>query len=327
MLRIKSFAKINLGLEILGKRTDGYHELRTLFQSISLCDEIEIEPCSTPGIRLSGSAPDIPWDADNLIHRAGELLLRESGYPGGAAIHVRKRIPPGKGLGGGSSNAAVTLAALNQLWGLGIPPLKLATLAGRLGADVPYFLTGGLCLGTGIGDRIEPLEDLPGFFCVLTRPDRFLSTARVYARVPPVLTSGRKASRIDGFLSRREICGLINDLEETVFRIDPQLITTKCLLQELGAELSLLSGSGSAVFGLFRDETRARNALKALPPWSRPVLSETISRKRYRIEMGLGCSQVVRQRPLEPPFGGSNPPTPARISNNERPARPIWKKR
>lgn len=284
MIRIKSFAKINLGLEVLGRREDGYHELKTLFQSISLHDDLEFTRLESPDIRLSGSDPEIPWDSNNLIHKAAELLRRESGFSGGAEIRVKKRIPAGKGLGGGSSNAAGTLAALNRIWEVGFDRARLMRLAARLGADVSYFLEGGLCLGTGIGERIEPLDDLPELACVLALPERFMSSAGVYERLPAILTSQGKISKIDGFLSRREICGLINDLEETVFRIDPLLKATKCLFQKVGAELSLVSGSGSAVFGLFREKSRARDAGEALLPRWRTVLSETISRERYRID-------------------------------------------
>ena len=159
-MTVRSFAKINLGLEIVGKRPDGYHDIRTLFQTISLADEIDFGPAPDGVLELSGDDPAVAWDRTNLVHRAARLLQGGAGTAKGAKIAVRKSVPAGRGLGGGSSNAATTLLALNGLWSLGLGAGELARLARGLGADVPFFLKGGLCLGEEIGDRLTPLPDL-----------------------------------------------------------------------------------------------------------------------------------------------------------------------
>ena len=160
-MKIESFAKINLGLEVVQRRPDGFHEVRTLFQSVGLRDTLEFLSIPGGGIELTGSDSSISWAEDNLIHRAAVLLVRRHApKKGGIAIRVVKNIPPGRGLGGGSSNAAMTLWALNRLWGLGLARRELMALGAELGSDVPYFLEGGLCLGTGRGEEIQPLEDL-----------------------------------------------------------------------------------------------------------------------------------------------------------------------
>ena len=180
-MKVESFAKINLGLEVIRKRPDGFHEIRTLLQSIGLRDTLELTPLSGGGIELTGSDPNISWAEDNLIHRAAALLLR-SHAPGneGIAIRVVKNIPAGKGLGGGSSNAAMTLWALDKLWGLGLPGQELMSLGAELGSDVPYFLEGGLCLGTGRGEKIQPQPDLATGHVLLVLPRLAVSTARMY---------------------------------------------------------------------------------------------------------------------------------------------------
>lgn len=162
---VRAFAKINLGLEIVGKRPDGYHDIRTLFQTVSLGDEIELE-AAAGGLELTGDDPGISWDRTNLVHRAAGLLRERTGSAEGVRIAVRKMIPAGRGLGGGSSDAAATLLALNRMWGLGLGPEEMAPLARKLGADVPFFLEGGLCLGEGIGDRLTPLPDLSPLACL-----------------------------------------------------------------------------------------------------------------------------------------------------------------
>ncbi|MFQ6108939.1 MAG: 4-(cytidine 5'-diphospho)-2-C-methyl-D-erythritol kinase [Candidatus Aminicenantales bacterium] len=164
-MKIRSYAKINLGLEILRKREDGYHEIKTLFQSIDFYDVLELSNLHTEGILLKGNDPSVCWDKNNLIHKAVALLRERCGLSRGVAIHVDKRIPPGRGLGGGSSNAAMTLYALNKMWELGLNKKELMTLGQELGADVPFFLEGGLCLGEARGDIVTPLPDIKPLSC------------------------------------------------------------------------------------------------------------------------------------------------------------------
>jgi 4-diphosphocytidyl-2-C-methyl-D-erythritol kinase len=285
----KSFAKINLGLEVLGQRPDGYHNIRTLFQSISLHDELEFETLPTSDIELEGDDPEVPWDESNLIFKAVRLLRDHSGVTEGVHIRVAKRIPSGRGLAGGSSNAAVALSALSALWRLGLSQSELAELGRGLGADVPFFFTRGLCLGEERGDRITPLPDLPILYGVLVCPPFPIATALIYRNLPS-LTSDSKDSKIMRFLETRELGFLENQLEDTIFRLFPQLKEYKSFFRSQGAELSLIAGSGSAVFGLFRDLRAAELALAETKKRGAAVLVETVPRGMDWIEREAGVS-------------------------------------
>ena len=287
-MRVKSFAKINLGIEILGKREDGYHEIITLFQTVGLYDLLEFRPLPEDAIILEGDDGTVPWDESNLIYRTAALLKKRFDLKQGIKIRAEKKIPSGRGLGGGSSNAAVTLLVLNELWRIGLDKKLLMGLGATLGADVPFFLEGGLCLGQGKGDRIIPLEDLAPLFCLLVLPSLSLSTAAVYESIPRALTSQGKESKIDRFLSSRELGFLENDLEKTVFYLYPQIKEIKDSLREQGSELSLMSGSGSAVFGLFADKQRAEKALRAVAKDHPAILAKTVSRKDFWEEWYTG---------------------------------------
>jgi 4-diphosphocytidyl-2-C-methyl-D-erythritol kinase len=278
-MKCRSFAKINLGIEVLGKRDDGYHEIRTLFQAVDFSDTLEFHPLAERDIRLSGTDPSIPWDGRNLVHRAAELLQQDYPRAAGVEIRVAKSVPAGKGLGGGSGNAAVTLFALNGLWELGLEKGRLQEYGRRLGADVPYFLEGGLCLGEGRGDEITPLPDLPVHYCVLALPPFPILTADVYRRLR--LTSPAEASKMNRFLARREFGLLENNLEETVFSLYPRLKAIKGFFLQKEAVLSLVSGTGSAVFGLFDDREKAARALAEIGRTEKALLVETLSRERY----------------------------------------------
>ncbi len=288
-MKLKSFAKINLGLEVLGKRPDGYHEIRTLFQSVGLHDELEFETAPDGALEVRGDSPSVPWDERNLVHKAAALLRRESGARAGVLVRVKKRIPAGSGLGGGSSNAAVTLLALDRLWGLGLGRARLHDLAARLGSDVAYFLEGGLCLGEGRGEKITPLDDLPRMHAVIALPAIVCLTADVYGGHRVSLTSKDKPSKISRFLQSREVGSLENRLERTVFRLYPQLKDIKRFFQNRGAALSLVTGSGSAVFGLFRSREDAERGWTEARKRHPSVLVETLSRDEY----GKGLSDGV----------------------------------
>jgi 4-diphosphocytidyl-2-C-methyl-D-erythritol kinase len=287
-MNVRSFAKINLGLEIVAKRPDRYHDIRTLFQSIDLADRIELEPTSDGKIRLEGDDPSVPWDRTNLVSRAARLLQQETGTSAGAFIRVTKAVPPGKGLGGGSSNAAVTLYALNRLWALGLGPETLAELALGLGSDVPFFLHGGLCLGESRGEALTRLADFPPLPCVLVFPPYPILTAEIYAGVGPSLTSEGKDSKIMRFLDTGDFGLLENDLEHIIFRRYPELDGFKRFFKGQGAMLSLVTGSGSAVFGLFSDAERAREALGKLRGKSEARLAETLPREGYWTQVDAG---------------------------------------
>ncbi len=288
-MTVKSFAKINLGLEIVGQRPDGYHDIRTLFQTVSLADELDFEPAPDGLLDVAGDDPGVAWDGTNLVHRAARLLQGEAGTAGGAKIAVRKRIPAGRGLGGGSSNAAVTLLVLNGMWGLGFAPGELAPLARVLGADVPFFLQGGLCLGEGIGDHLTPLPDRSPLACLFVFPPFPISTASVYAGVNASLTSPGKVSKIVRFLESGDFGLLENDLERIIFRAHPELERWTRFFREQGALLSQVSGSGSAVYGLFPDTASAEAARRRLPGPSDARLAATLPRESYWAQLGAGA--------------------------------------
>jgi 4-diphosphocytidyl-2-C-methyl-D-erythritol kinase len=280
-MKLYSFAKINLGLEVLGKRADDYHEVRTLLQAIDLYDVLEFRLLTSPAILLTGDDPQIPWDERNLIHRAAVLLRENFSVSMGVGVNVHKRVPSGKGLGGGSSNAAMTLFALDRLWGLNLEKRTLMEWGKRLGADVPYFFEGGLCLGSGRGDEVEAVEDLPPCYCVLALPETTILTESVYSQFRHILTSNTKDSKIIRFLESRRLSVLENSLEETVFRSYPEIKAIKSLFRRSKPELSLMSGSGSAVFGLYKEEKEAREALRELSKEHPSLLVGTIPREQY----------------------------------------------
>jgi 4-diphosphocytidyl-2-C-methyl-D-erythritol kinase len=289
-MKIRSFAKVNLGLEVLGKRPDGYHDILTLFQCINMSDVLEFVPAPGRDIRLSGNDPSVPWDERNLIHRAAELLRRETGKGSGVLIEVAKSIPAGRGLGGGSGNAAMTLFGLNILWDLNLSPSDLAGLGKRLGADVPYFLEGGLCLGEERGDQVTPLPDLPPVFYLLAFPPFPVGTAGIYAAWRPSLTSAAKPSKIKRFLENKDFGLLENQLEETIFRSYPQLEEFKRFFQGQGAEASLVSGTGSTVFGLFAEKEKALRGWRELRKRVPALVVKSLPRETYWRRLRAGVS-------------------------------------
>jgi 4-diphosphocytidyl-2-C-methyl-D-erythritol kinase len=294
-LRLRSFAKVNLGLEVLGVRDDGYHELRTLFQTIDLADEIVLRRRAR-GVRVVCDHPLVPSDASNLAARAAERLRSYAGVRGGVEITIRKRIPVGGGLGGGSSNAATVLLGLDRLWRLGLGPDGLHRLARGLGADVPFFLLGGTALGLARGDEVYPLRRQLRGHVVVVDPGIQVSTARVFARLDTRLTPREKSNSIFYFVSR-ELEGpgafrfLQNDLEEAALEEAPALREPggriRAVLLREGASVAALSGSGSCYFGLFekaRPAERARAALCALG--LRALAGRTLALEQYRDAWG-----------------------------------------
>ncbi len=287
-MRIKAFAKINLGLEVLQKRDDGYHDIRTLFQSISLHDEIEIKLSPSGPIILEGTDRAISWGKDNLVYKAAYIMKQQSMTDKGISIHVVKDIPAGAGLGGGSSDAAITLLTLNKMLGLNLKKEELMAFGRGLGADVPYFMEGGLCVGAGRGDQISVIDDLPAFYCVLVMEGTPISTKLVYNSFSKSLTSKDKDSKIIEFLNTRGLGGLENDLEETVFHLYPQIKEVKSHISKMGAALSLVSGTGSVVFGLFERKDKAEAALESAKKVYTCVLAETLDREEYWSRLAHG---------------------------------------
>lgn len=273
-LRVRAFAKVNLGLEVLGVREDGYHELRTLFQTVDLHDDLTVEtrPRSS-AIEVACDHPLVPTDATNLVHRAASMLQTYGRVSGGVRLEIKKRIPVGGGLGGGSSDAAAALLALDRLWRLGLGPAGLHRFAVRLGADVPFFLLGGTALGMARGDEVYPLHRQIRGHIVIADPGGPVSTAAVFRRIDASLTPRENSNIIFRFVSS-DLGGeaswslLTNDLEQAAFEEAPSLKEKSGLIRGLlvqeGALLAALSGSGSSYFGFFDDPASARRAAAAI---------------------------------------------------------------
>lgn len=290
-LKLRSYAKVNLGLEVLGVREDGYHELRTLFQTIDLYDDVILRP-RPRAISVKCTHRMVPGDRTNLVVRAAEALRRYAGVSAGVEIEIQKRIPVGGGLGGGSSNAAAVLLGLDRQWRLGLEPEALHRLARRLGADVPFFLLGGTALGLGRGDEVYPLRRQLRGWVVLVDPGIPLLTAAVFARVDRSLTPRENSTSIFYFVSR-ELEGvgagrlLVNDLEEAAMEEAPALRErvgrVRDVLRGEGARVAALSGSGSSFFGLFDGARAARRAGMALESHGFPVrVVPTLTLEQYR---------------------------------------------
>lgn len=269
----KAYAKINLTLDVLGKRADGYHEIKMVMQTVSLYDTVTVELLENENdsgkIYAETNLPFLPTGGDNLACRAAELFFAETGLNYGAKITLEKHIPVGAGLAGGSSDCAVVLKALNKLCDSGLSMHKLCSMGVRLGADVPYCLLGGTRLAEGIGERLSPLPRMPRCSVLLVKPAFSISTKSVYEKIDSISDYRRPDTErvIDGLYSSRleEIAaGMGNVLEEVSVSDYPVLDEVKLQLLSLGAEAAQMSGSGPTVFGLFSDISKAREAKNKL---------------------------------------------------------------
>jgi 4-diphosphocytidyl-2-C-methyl-D-erythritol kinase len=287
-IRVPACAKVNLRLEILGKRNDGFHELRTIFQTISLHDELRLRLSRKPGISLSvqgdQSLAGEPRQ-NNLVYRAVEAVRRQTKARPGVEIELWKAIPAGRGLGGGSSDAAAAMLGYLRLTRQQLPLPKLVELAAGLGADVPFFLFGGRALGVNKGDEIYPLPDIAQQALLVISPRNIhVPTPAAYRWLnAPRLTNSAANPKLWGFCA---LCwsapggGLSNDFESAVFRRHSRLRSIKRELLRRGATEALLAGSGSAVFGVFPSPAKARRAAVGFPD-DQTFVCETISRERY----------------------------------------------
>jgi 4-diphosphocytidyl-2-C-methyl-D-erythritol kinase len=283
-VRLPAFAKVNLCLHVLGRRPDGYHELRTIFQAIGLHDTLEISRMRRPGITLEIDDPALPAGRENLVYRAVETMRRELGYRGGVHARLEKLIPVARGLGGGSSDAATALIAMLRLTGRKIPLERLIEIAAGLGADVPFFLFGGRSLGVNRGDEIYPLPDNPKSWVVVVSPAKVaVSTRDAFQWVSLELTKRKTPRKIFGFCAlcwSRQDSDLENDFEAPVFRRHPRLGEIRRGLLKRGAARAALAGSGSAVFGLFRSPAQARRTAVSFPE-DQVFVVETLTREDY----------------------------------------------
>jgi 4-diphosphocytidyl-2-C-methyl-D-erythritol kinase len=294
-LLARAHAKVNLDLRVLGTRPDGYHELRTVFQTIQLHDTLVAS--ERPGaFTVKCRTPGVPLDDTNLVAVAAAGLwkaLGRAGKPHDTIVTIEKNIPVEAGLGGGSADAAAALQLLGRLWGP-VPLSLLREVAAGIGADVPFFLSGGTALGLGVGEEIYPLVDLPPHWVVLVCPPFGVSTAEAYAWYDEDRAAGLREPRELQILPvpwPTRAAQMINDLEPPVVRRHPEIGTLKTVLRESGASAAAMSGSGSAVFGLFRSRAAAARALGPLSRGgAKAQLTRTLTRAEYE----------RRSRPVRP---------------------------
>lgn len=287
-LRLRAHAKINLYLKVLGRRSDGFHELETVLQSITLHDSIEIE-AGGEGLRLEVNDPGLPAGPSNLSWRAAASLAPAVGRGLGLTIRLTKRIPSGAGLGGGSSDAATTLVGVETLYGLGLQPATLVRHAAAIGSDVPYFLTGGTALLTGRGTEVHSLPDLPPVDLLIVSAGGPLSTSDVYAQLEEPLTLAPRTVSIPGSgripADLESLVRLGNDLEPHAMRLCPAIGRVRSALHAAGARVAAMTGSGSAVFGVFADAGAARDAVGILEQQGfRALACATLDRAAFQRE-------------------------------------------
>ena len=297
---LPAFAKINLALRVLGRRPDGFHEIETIFQTVTLHDLLTFETTHGEHIELTCNVPHVPVDESNLVHRAAVVLSEKHHVRRGAHLHLEKRIPVGGGLGGGSADAAMALLGLARLWKLELSKAELVEIGARLGADVPFFFTGGAALGTGLGTEITALDEAPLTYLIIVTPNVQVSTAKAYAALrAPALTKADVAAILPG--SRTTVSGinvpgnvLVNDFEPVVFSLQPVIKRAKDMLLAFGADKALLAGSGASIFGIFdsrEKQERAFTGLKATVDWQ-VFTCRTLTRSEYKQALGI-CGSMI----------------------------------
>ena len=281
---------------MLGRRADGYHELRTIFQTVTLHDRLNFASRRDERLHLSCNRADIPVDENNLVYRAALALRSRYGCRAGASIQLEKQIPAQGGLGGGSSDAAVALLGLAHLWQIETDKRELTEIGARLGADVPFFFTGGTALGTGLGTEVSPLAEVAAEHLLIVTPDVKVSTLEAYKALnQPALTKAEGDIILSISCADAQFPGslhdvLYNDFERVIFRLEPELERVKNALMSTGARGALLAGSGSSVFGIFDNreaQERAADAvaLKREKGWH--VFScGTLTREQYLKRLG-----------------------------------------
>ena len=254
-MKINAYAKINLGLDVLARRADGYHEVRMIMQTIGICDELDIIKTDEPGISITSNREDLPVNEDNLIYKAAALIIDEYDIKGGIKVSLTKNIPVAAGLAGGSTDAATVLKAVNELYGLGLSQDDLMKLGVRIGADVPYCIMGGTALSCGIGEILTPLCPCPKCRLIIAKPDISISTAKVYKALK---LENVKHPDIDAIMRGiengdiKEVADNMGNVLETVTVAgNPVINDIKKIMKDNGSIGALMSGSGPTVFGLF----------------------------------------------------------------------------
>ncbi len=269
-LKVKAYAKINLFLEICGKRENGYHEIDTVMQTVGLYDGITVSYDEQgQGITLSCNKKHIPTDKSNIAYKCAALFLEETGKTGGVHIHIDKKIPVAAGLGGGSADGAAVLKALNRLTGAELSLEELCVMGTKIGADIPFCIRGGCARATGIGEIFEDAPDLCGFVPVIAMGRQGSSTPAAYGALDAVGYEGKTdALPILRALEEKDAVGLVermyNAFESVILPVNPEAAEIKNKFVKLGASGTMMSGSGAAVFGLFESPSKARFACNAL---------------------------------------------------------------
>lgn len=259
--QIKAYAKINLGLDVLRRLPNGYHEVKMVMQSIGLCDELTLERAAG-GIAITTDAEGLSTGEDNLIYKAARLMFEKYGISSGLRVHLRKSIPIAAGMAGGSTDAAAVMKGINELFHLGLSPVRLMEDGVAIGADVPYCILGGTALAEGIGEKLTPLPPLPPCHILIAKPDISVSTKYVYQHLdaegieahPDIdgMVQALRDGKLGGVLER-----MANVLEAVTVPAHPIIADIKARMRGLGAAESLMSGSGPTVFGIFREEDLA----------------------------------------------------------------------
>ncbi len=269
MLFEKARAKINMTLDVLHKRSDGYHEVEMVMQTVDFCDYISLQSSATGKISVRSNALYIPHDERNLAHRAAQVLRARLGVRDGVVIDIDKRIPVAAGLAGGSADAAAVLRGLNQLWDLRLSTEELCAIGAEVGSDVPFCVVGGTAVVRGRGENVESLAVHPTFWVVLAKPPLAVSTAEIYAALDMTrihthpLAQNMVQALIQGDLAAvAKAAG--NVLEEVTVGLYPEIAKLKVQIERLGARMTLMSGSGPTVFALFEREQQARRVFNAL---------------------------------------------------------------
>lgn len=267
-MELKAYAKINLGLDVIRRRADGYHEVRMIMQQIGIYDELSVVKSSTPGIRINTNLSDLPTDKDNLVYKSAKLMFDEFGIEDGIDITLTKNIPVAAGLAGGSTDAAATFIAINELWGLGLDTDELMKRGVKIGADVPYCILGGTAISEGIGEVLTPISSCPDCHVVIAKPPVGVSTKYVYQNLKiDEISHPNIDAIIDGINngSLKNISdNLGNVLESVTIPLHPVISDIKDMMNGCGAVGSLMSGSGPTVFGLFDNEAKAKECVEVI---------------------------------------------------------------
>ena len=268
-MRLQAFAKINLGLDVLGKREDGYHEVRMIMQTIRMYDQLDMRKSVEPGIHLTTNKKYIPVDENNLVWRAAKLMMDTCGIIEGVSIHLHKVIPVAAGMAGGSSDAAATLVGMNRLFHCGLSKEKLMELGVQIGADVPYCVLRGTALAEGIGEKLTVLPPMPDCWILIGKPGISVSTKYVYTTldlntdtVHPDIDGMKKALEDGNLYGITERMG--NVLQDVTIPAYPEVERIKEQMKTLGAVNAMMSGSGPTVFGIFDNEEKAQEACQKL---------------------------------------------------------------